>query len=197
LVNLTNAKAQGLGNDIPTQNQLIASAIGQIDRTGQAVVYTQSNLTIVTDTPASQKSYGDALATEVTRHPGSNFFNTMVAIDNATSQNNPDQLKGLESIASDYRVYATELLKIPVPQTFAPFHLELINNFQKISETYPSMEVILEDPLKGLSAVKDYQSLTQETLQVFINIAQALGKNGILFTKDEPGSAWGTLLSAQ
>ena len=197
LVDLTSAKTQGLGSDIPTQNQLIASAMGQIDGQKQVVLYTRNDLTIVTDTPAAQKTYGNDLAVAMAKNSGTGYIDTMVAIDNATSQNDASHLQKLSSISGSYQTIAKTLLRVPVPQTLAPFHLQVVNNFQKIADTYTPMSTILTDPLRGLTAVKDYQTLTQETLIVFINIGQTLNKNGILFTKDEPGSAWGVLVSAQ
>lgn len=197
LVNLTNAKTQGLGSDIPTQNQLIASAIGQIDAKKQAVLYTRNDLTVTTDTPDAQKTYGNALAVAIAKNSGTSYVDTLVAIDNATAQVDATHLQKLPTIAATYQTITKTLLQVPVPQTFAPFHLQLVNNFQKIAETYAPMGTILTDPLRGLTAVKDYQTLTQETLLVFINIGQTLNKNGILFTKDEPGSAWGVLTSTQ
>lgn len=197
LVNLGNAKAQGLGNDIPTQEQIITSAVQQIDSSGQTVVYTKNDLIVVADSEASQRAYGNALAIAVSKNQVDSFFDTMVAVDNAASQNNPNELKRLPAIAAGYRSVVELLLDVPVPQTMLPFHVRLVNNFQQIADSYTSIEVILNDPLRGLSALKDYQTLTDETLKVFINIAQILGKNGILFTKDEPGSAWAALVSIQ
>lgn len=197
LVNLGNAKAQGLGNDIPTQEQIITSAVQQIDSSGQTVVYTKNDLIVVADSEASQRAYGNALAVAVSKNQVDSFFDTMVAVDNAASQNNPNELKRLPAIAAGYRSVVELLLDVPVPQTMLPFHIRLVNNFQQIADSYTSIEVILNDPLRGLSALKDYQTLTDETLKVFINIAQILGKNGILFTKDEPGSAWAALVSIQ
>lgn len=197
LINLSNAKAQGLGSDIPTQNQLVASAVGQIDATQQASLYTRVDLEVVADTPESQKAYGNALAIAMAKNVSNSYVETLVAIDNATSQNSATHLESLPDIAVRYQKIAQALRAVPVPQTLSPFHLQLVNNFQKIAGAYTPMATILTDPLRGLSAVKDYQALTQETLLVFINIGQTLHKNGILFTKDEPGSAWDVLMSAQ
>jgi len=197
LINLSNAKAQGLGSDIPTQNQLVASAVGQIDATQQARLYTRADLTVVADTSDAQKAYGNALAIVMSKSGGLGYAETLIAIDMATAKNSQAELEQLPSIATEYSELSKALLRIPVPQTLSPFHLQLVNNFQKIAGAYTPMATILTDPLRGLSAVKDYQALTQETLLVFINIGQTLHKNGILFTKDEPGSAWDVLVSAQ
>jgi hypothetical protein len=49
--------------------------------------------------------------------------------------------------------------------------------------------------LRGLAGLKLFQSLTEETGRLFINIAQAFNKNGILFTEGEPGKAWALLIA--
>ena len=58
------------------------------------------------------------------------------------------------------------------------------------------MQQVLGDPVRGLSAVQKYQSLTDEATRVLTTIAGTLNKDGILFTKDEPGSAWSAFLAA-
>ncbi len=197
LVNLSNAKSQGLGDDVPTQDQIITTAVNQAQMTQQTKTYTLDDLTIVPDSKAAKHTYGNALASTRTAHSATDLENTYIAIDNATSQNKPEMLAPLKTAEQDYRDMAKKLLAVPVPQTLAPFHLQLINNFKNIADTYPGMEQLLTDPVRGLTAIQQYKTLDDQTLQVFINIAQAFNKDGILFTKDEPGVLWSVLLSAQ
>ncbi len=197
LVNLANAKTQGLGDDIPTQNQLITTAVEQASIGQAATEYTLRDLIIVADSPATLRAYGNALATTHSPNAANDIRDTFVAIDNATAQNNPDLLAPLKKVAKDYQTMEQLLLAVPVPQTLAPFHLQLINNFSKIANTYPDMENLIVDPVRGLNAIQQYKSLSDGTLNVFINIARAFNKDGILFSKDEPGASWGVLLSAQ
>jgi len=198
LIKLTDAASQGLGPDAPTQDSIVQSALGQVSAAASlAQTYTQSDLIVVTDSSASQKAYGNALALAIENDKQNDYGNTMVVMDDATSQNNPDVLKKLQPLADDYRALVKNLLQIPVPQTMAPFHLQLVNNFARISETYEPMATVLSDPLQGLVAIQNYESLTQETAPIFTDIAQALSKDGILFNKDDPGSAWAGYLTLQ
>jgi hypothetical protein len=64
-----------------------------------------------------------------------------------------------------------------------------------MTAVFGDMQLIFEDPLRGLAGLQLFQALNDETTRVFISIAQQLSQNGILFNKDEPGSAWGSLLS--
>lgn len=196
LVNLTTAKAQGLGSDTPTQDQLISEAVSQLQR-AQVNSYTQKDLAITGDSPTTQRAYGNALALVLIKNASNSYAETMIIIDNVATQENPAELKKLAAIEKEYRTLASDLAHVPVPKTLSPFHLQLVNNFSKMADSYRAIALLLTDPLQGLAGIQQYQTLSQETLKVFISIAQALGKNGILFSKDEPGSAWSTLLSAQ
>lgn len=197
LVNLTNAKAQGLGNDIPTQNGLIANAAAAFKQDPRSTQYIQKNLVVVADSKDAVYAYANALATVLAQNKGDEYKQTLIAIDNATSLKNADYLKPLAGLSKQYASLTKAFLAVPVPQTLVPFHLQLVNNFQTITNTYPAMKDILVDPLKGLSALQTFKSTTDESYRVFINIAQAITKGGILFRKDEPGAAWAVLLSLQ
>lgn len=197
LVNLGSAKAQGLGDDIPTQNQLVSQAIAQMKQDSAATAYTAQDLTIVDDSKETQHNYGNALASTVAEDQGSEYGDTMVIIDAVTSSQDGSQLKQLEPIKARYQTLVENLRRIPVPRTLAPFHLQLVNNLKAIVGAYGAMEQLTNDPLRGLAGLQSYKSLTDETMSVFINIAQSLHKDGILFNKDEPGAAWASLLSGQ
>ena len=195
LVNLTNAKAQGLGDDAPTQNQLISQAVSQVQQRQQITSYTRNDLIVVDTSKAAEHAYGNALAEVLAKDPGTEYANTLIAIDNATSRNDATELQKLPAIAAKYTALTKQFLAVPVPQTLVPFHLQLVNNFKNIAGSYSGMTAMLTDPLQGLAGLQTYQSTTQETLHVFINIAQAFNKDGILFTSGEPGASWAALLS--
>lgn len=197
LVNLTNAKAQGLGNDIPTQDQLIQAASVQIGKATPTHIYSQRDLVTVADSKDAQHAYGNALSSVFAKNSHNNYGETLVAVDQATTQGDATLLKKLEAVEANYRALVAALLKVPVPKTLAPFHLALINYFSQTADTYPGIEAALSDPLRGLTALQTYKSLGERELQMLINIAQAFNKNGILFKADEPGALWGLLLSAQ
>ncbi|MDO8518205.1 MAG: hypothetical protein Q7S26_02865 [bacterium] len=197
LVNLTNAKTQGLGDDIPTQNQLIQAASAQIGVATPSRTYAQRDLATVADSNAASHAYGNALASVFAKNSHNNYGETLIAVDQATTQGDASILKKLDTIEANYRVLVADLLQVPVPKTLAPFHMALINEFTQTADTYPGIQNALSDPLRGLTTLQTYKSLGERELQMLINIAQAFDKNGILFKTDEPGALWGLLLSAQ
>ena len=196
LVNLTNAKAQGLGDDVPTQSELISSALRQVSAS-QDKVYNQSDMLVVADSPKNTHTYGNALAQAILKYPQNDYAATMVIIDSATSAQDQNKLAALTDIQARYKARTAALLLVPVPSTLLPFHLALVNHFEKMTESYEGLRNILSDPLKGLASVQTFKLESEQSWDVFTNIARAFNKGGILFTKDEPGAAWSVLLSSQ
>ena len=191
LINLSNASAQGLGSDIPTQERLIASALTQVDKQISAT-YVLTDLTTIPNTPVSLRLYGNAVIAALLAHPRASMADTLFAIGAVVDNNNPTS--PLKIIGQEYRALANDFTDIPVPQMLAPLHLQITNNFFHIADVYPDMETLLSDPLRGLAGLQTYQSLTDETTRVLTTIAQQLDKSAILFDKDEPGSAWSIFL---
>jgi len=195
LVNLSNAKSQGLGDDEPTQDQIVAAAAAQV-ASGQtsATSYGYSDLTIVPASNATLHAYGNGVMQALGAHPEASEQATLLSIDEAVEGGDKSQSATLAKIGAAYKAAAADMLAVPVPQTLAPLDLEAINNLLRTGATYDDMKTITTDSVRGLGGLQAYETLMDENANVFINIAQELNKDGILFTKDEPGNAWSILL---
>ncbi|MEI6863999.1 MAG: hypothetical protein WCK46_01325 [Candidatus Adlerbacteria bacterium] len=190
LVNLSNAKTQGLGDDIPTQNELITGALAQIGTAQPTKQYTDADIKVTDNSSRSLHDYGNALMSVFKKNANGEFLKTLSIVDNVTATNDPSEFKEFPALQKKYEVFIQGMLAIVVPKTLLPFHLGLLNDFAKMIATYGDMQTVLSDPLRGLSGIQQYNSLAQDGGKMFINIAQALEKNGILFTKDESGASW-------
>ena len=197
LINVTNAQAQGMGGDIPTQDQIVAAAAAQVkSQQTSPSSYTAADLTIVPTSNSALRTYGNAVMQAFNAHPDANQQATFLSIDAAVEGGDKSQGAVLAKIGAAYKALAISLSKIPVPQTLAPLHLEVINGLLNINAAYADMQMVSDDPVRGLVGLKTYQSLTDEEVRLFTNIAQELSKDGILFNKDEPGSAWSAFLTS-
>ena len=194
LVKLTNAGVQGLGSDIPTQETIIAEAIAQINASQKSPRPVE--LSLIEASEASLRSYGNAVMAVFAAHPKASSADTLLAIAKATDVQDKAQLAALEPIGRQYLALAEELSAVPVPTTLSPLHLRAVQNLYLVADTYPGMAQVVDDPLRGLAALQQYQLLMSETGRILTSIAEALRNGGILFTKDEPGSAWEIFLSA-
>lgn len=195
LINISNAKSQGLGNDIPTQEQIVAVAASQIDGGKDLVLYRLSDIRIVAVNSASLHTYGNALMQVFTDNPSASQSDTFMAISAAVDKGSEQELKKLVYIKAGYAALTADLLALPVPQTLAPLHLLVVNDFVHITASFDDMRAMATDPLRGIAGLQAYQSSLAEVGRVFTNIAQALNKGGIIFSKDEPGSAWSAFIS--
>ena len=194
LARITTANVQGLGDDAPTQDSIIAAAAAQVNASAKQVP--PPALTQVEPTLESQREFGNAVMAVLNRHPKANSNDTMGILAKATDTRITAPLSGLPEIGREYAAIARELEAIPVPKTFAPLYKEAVANFTAIAELYPDLAEAVSDPVRSIAALQQYQALLSETGGVFTNMAQSLKNGGILFTKDEPGSAWEIFLSA-
>ncbi|MBY0294284.1 hypothetical protein K2Q08_03060 [Patescibacteria group bacterium] len=196
-VNLVNAKGQGLGGDIPTQEQLVSQALSQLPASTGVKTYATADLTVIDNSPASLRAYGNAVMRILIDNSNNEYAKTMVVIDAATTQNDASQLELLKTIQKTYVRIGSALAEVPAPKMLAPFHLQLVNDYANMVTAYDGMQSLIGDPLGGVAAIQQYRTLTQDAGQMFINIAQTFDKNDIIFDKNEPGATWAILLQSQ
>jgi hypothetical protein len=197
LINLTNAKAQGLGDDVPTQDQIVSTAISQVAAaTAAPKTYTTADLTVVANSPSSLRAFGNGVMQALGAHQTASEQATLLAVDGIIEGGDSSKAATLRNIGAAYAGAATDLLKVPVPQTLAPLYLQAVNNLAATASTFSSISTVGTDAVQGLAGLQAYENLLDSNARVFTNIAVELNKDGILFTKDEPGSAWSALLSA-
>lgn len=194
LVNLSAANAQGLGTDAPTQDSLIEAAAAQVG-TGIKASYTIHSLTVIEQSPETLRAYGNALATVMASHPGAQAGVVLLAFGEALDYQNAAKLAGVRAGQQAYAALAASVAATPVPETLAPLHLQLANRLANMGDALGEMTQVLDDPLRGLGGLQIFQSSGDEAARLLTTIAQNLNNNGILFSKDEPGSAWGALVA--
>lgn len=194
LLNLSEAKSQGLGSDFPTQERLIADATAQASITRGNPVYQTSDIVVVAETEQSLRSYGNALMSALTAYPKTALTETVLVVAQAVDSRRTSALAPLTSIEAEYRALTANIKAIPVPSTLAPLHLQILNNLARITSLYPDLKASLSDPLRGIGALNLYQSLVGETQRLLTSMARMFNENGILFASSEPGTHWSVLL---
>ncbi len=194
LARLTTAGVQGLGSDAPTQDSIIAAASQQINASSNTSAV--PSITTVDPTQDTLRAYGNNVMLALGRHTKANSNDTLGIIAKATDTRTNAPLAGLVAIGQEYAALARDLAGVPVPKTIAPLHQSVVANISSIAAIFPNLQKVVDDPVLGLTAVQGYQELMAETGSVLTNIAETLKNGGILFTKDEPGSAWEIFLSA-
>lgn len=196
LINVANASGKGLGGDQPTQNELVASAMGQLNTVSQpSKPYTASDLSVIIDSKEAVHAYGNALIPVLKKYPHASMAETLNLVGQKI--NGQASSGDFSPIAKDYRGLAKDMAKMAVPQSLAGFQLSIVNDFLQMADSMSHMQQIGADPLRGLAGLQIYNKSAEDVQGMFINIAQVFAKDGILFTKDEPGALLASLLSGQ
>lgn len=193
-IKLTDAKAQGLGNDIPTQEQLVAEAAAAL-KEKPATIYTRADLTSVAQNNDSLRTYGNKVMSTFALHTKANARTVLLAVGQAVDYHDSKYLDGLSAAQADYTALAAGLATVPVPSTLVPFHLQLVNDMAQMGSAAGNLRFIISDPLRGLTGLGNFEGAGDEAARVLTTIAGALRKGGILFSKDEPGASWSAFVS--
>jgi hypothetical protein len=194
-VNLSDAGAQGLGGDIPTQEKLIADAATQL-RAEAKVTFTASDLILIAETPTSLKEWGNEVMRMFKKYPRANNDEALLALGKAIDYADGSSLSSLGEISSAYAALAKSLSGVAVPSTIAPLYLQLINDLSLMSTGASEMQEFIKDPLRGLVGLQTFQSAGNEATRVLTTLAGQLSNSGILFIKDEPGATWSAFVSS-
>ena len=195
LITLTNAKAQGLGDDIPTQDQLVAQALAQTATTTPRS-YTAADLAVGAQTDSTLHDYGNKVMAAFVTYPGASFDGVINAVGYATDYNDAARLAPAATAALQYKALARALVRVPVPSTIAPLHLTIVNDLAAMGNDALDIQQVLSDPVRGLAGIQRFSAEGNEVARVLTTIAGVLNKNGILFTKDEPGKTWAAFSSS-
>lgn len=194
LARVSTAGVQGLGGDIPTQDSIISAASQQINASSNTV--TVPAIAQIDATSDTMRTFGNAVIEALNRHPKASMNDTLGILAKATDTRDPAPLKDLAPIGQEYDAMARDLAAIPAPKTLYPLYQEVVRDYLTIATLYPDMQQAVSDPIRGLVGIQQYEEEMSEIGRVFTNMAQILKNGGILFTKDEPGSAWELFLSA-
>lgn len=195
LIKLTGAKAQGLGDDIPTQDQLIAEASAAAAAPTQPV-FKQSDLSLGAANAEDFRAYGNKMAQIIALYPQANAAATLQTFGYVVDYKDATKLASLKNTEQQYTNLAEALTNMSVPSTLAPLHLQAVNDLGQMANDIEDMRAVVNDPLRGLKGLQGFTSRMNELTRVLTTIAGSFSKNGILFSKDEPGSAWSAFVSA-
>ena len=188
-ISVSDAEAQGLGSDLPTQDRLIAGAAAQL-QLNNGPAYKTSDMSLGAQNNDAIRRWANRVMTSITSRPAANVNDTYVALGRATDNNDKTKLLPLKSIGDAYAAIAEDIVTLDVPPTLAPLALKIANTFAAIAGTYPDLATLGSDPLRALAGLQNFKFYMDEQSRLFTNVAQTLAKDGILFSKDEPGQAW-------
>lgn len=142
-----------------TSMKSIAETVGKnIETTPIPDIYTNSMLTIKSDSVLSEKTYKDNLSTLINKYTDANIGSELTFIVQGISNNDPQAFYAAKTVAEAYQSFGKEFLKIPVPRSLATTHLSAANNYEKVGQTINDLAKTLSDPLVGMKSIINYKN---------------------------------------
>jgi hypothetical protein len=136
----------------------VSDAIGKnIEAIPIPDTYTSNMLTVVSDTIMANDAYQTALSDLANKYSGSDIGKELIIISQGLGSKDPQALYAARTIATAYRSFGQDLVKIPVPKSLASTHLDLANNYEKVAESIAGMTQMLSDPFTGMRSVINYK----------------------------------------
>ncbi|MDE2213093.1 MAG: hypothetical protein KGJ34_00980 [Patescibacteria group bacterium] len=196
VIGTSAATGQGLSGSTDAESQIVSSALSEIqNELSQVTLYTASDLMVVADSSSSLHDYANAIATAIGGHPQASYTNVILSVGFAIDNNNATTLAQLPATANAYQALAKEIIGIPVPNSLAGVQLQIANNYLEMSGSIGDMETVLNDPIRGLAGLQEYDALVSQSVTLYTQIAQTLQNDDILFGKGEAGTVWSSFLA--
>lgn len=139
-------------------NQIAQNAINTTDTTIQAKIYTEKDLKTEPTNTANVNTYFEAMNTTFSKNDIILKENELDILNQAVVSGKQSDLDKINPMISGYNQILSDLIKMPVPSEAVNLHLELTNVVSEIISDVDSMKNTLIDPVKGLTAIKLYQS---------------------------------------
>ncbi len=175
------------GEDFSDPTAFVGTAIQAIEQNTASKQHAIAELTIVPDSEESIRTYGNRVA-EIIQSNSIGNENEALILQRALQANDPEMLKALEPINAVYTKMIEESLQMPVPQSLAFRHVDLLNAYEAILTDIGAMQVAFTDPLFSLARVKAYQKDAEALYTALKGIADFLSLRDVIFMSEEPGS---------
>jgi len=93
----------------------------------------------------------------VNKYKNDDIGNELIFIIQGLAYKNPHILSLAGTIATAYRNFGQELVKIPVPRDIAFIQLKMANDYEKNAQSIEGLMKIPTDPLVGMRALINYK----------------------------------------
>ncbi len=166
---------QESGNLDETSMQSIGDTIGQkIVATPIPDIYTENMLSTIKANSATTSKYSDSLLSLINSYKSTDLGKELTFISVGLTNSDPQALVEAGNVATLYRTFGKNLLKIQVPNTFIAAHLSLANDYEKVAQSIEGMSKLLIDPIIGMKAIVNYKKYTDGIVTDFDTLSKNL-----------------------
>ena len=166
---------------------LVESAVRSIESNTASKVYTMSEILLVPDSEDALHAYGNQMVEIVNRHSIKNELETSI-LKRALEQNDPAILNDLAPIRQVYERVLSDSLAVPVPQSVAVAHTNIMTAYAGVLNDISGMEQAFSDPLLALASLQKYEKDMNYLYENIKKTVTILISNNVFYEKDEPGA---------
>lgn len=133
--------------------------------------YTLAQITVIDANDKSHiKTYAETLKAISEKYLAKMGQNELAIVAAALNNNDKKELEKLTPLIAEYNAMIKELRATPVPKNGAALHLSLINAYANIVTSFENMSAIIDDPVRGLIGLGQYDKNTAAITEVGKNL---------------------------
>jgi len=153
----------------------ISESIGQEIKTLPIPdTYNREMLSIRQDSKEAHTAYFNAFSVLVDKYANQDIGGELTIISQGIVNQDPQALYAARTIASAYRSFGKDLIKIPVPSSAALAHLDLANSYEKTAQSIEGLTQVLSDPIIGMRSILNYKKYTDTLVSDLEKIKEIL-----------------------
>ena len=138
--------------------EAISSAYSQeIESTPIDDIYTKDMLKTTSDSPENTIKYYDDLQNLIKKYQDKDIGSELGMIIQGIAYNDPQVLYAVQTIATAYRNFGQDLVKIPVPESLVDLDLAVANNYEKTAQSVYGMTQLFDDPIIAMRSIINYK----------------------------------------
>jgi hypothetical protein len=148
-------KQSGTLDQTSTQ-KLIDQTVDYVGTSGSINIETPKLNIIPDNGRQSITDYGENLGNILKNNRPKEIIDERAIISDAVNSENSSKIDELGPVIAVYEKIASDLTKIPVPQTFVKAHIDMTNGAASMALGLQEVKVVFNDPVKGLAALQLY-----------------------------------------
>jgi hypothetical protein len=186
---LSTEAYQGIGR---SKEQIIADTVTKVSAYAADKIFNVSDLVVKEDNSAvAIKNYANAHAEAIINNGIPGLRNELEVIREILDGKTEPGLQELELISSVYQNTRDQVLLIPVPNTLAKEHLDLINVYNALYNDIKAMTKVVSDPMLTFVRMKRYQDDSNALKLALQNMYRALKPYANDFGPDDKAILFG------
>lgn len=173
-----------------TNDEVVARTIERLEQETVQTIYDIDQIEIIEDWDERDiVNYANTVVNTLFKHDISGSRGELSILDDilrSPGEDNSEKITELKTIATAYKNYLEDTLKIPVPALLVKEHLDLINTYSAIYTDIEAMTITDSDPAVTLLRLQRYQDDATALGFALKNMYYALDSSGATFVKEDP-----------